>query len=240
MKIKQTWLYKKLQKFQNQPIIAIDDLNHCGTILVLLNMILVPIIAMGVTILVILLGTVSLPFYIIKDLYDWYIRANYEKIALKKFLKEQKEKETILNNVELALNKYGDSLLKKHGTYHLLVHNNDIALYGFLLKFFKEYNDVYKTYNKSNKIVCNTGKRRSLGDLYLICKNYFPNCTTYQVFKELIKLSNNNKISYSRCSTINKYVFYENIYNHNDSSSNSHVEYFDSKIMFYELLKNLK
>jgi hypothetical protein len=244
MKIKQTWLYKELQKFQDGPILSIDEFTkigeNSGTLLSIINIIIIPIIFLGAIIFIPSLLILSLPFYIVKDFYDWYIRANYEKLKLKKELKELRKKTDVLNNVELALNKYGDSLVKKEGLYNLSMYNHDITLYGFLLKFFKEYNDIYNTVNKNNKVICDTGRRRSLDDIYLICKYYFPDCTTYQVFKELIKLSKSNKINYSKCSTINKYVFYHNPYTYAENSSNSYVEYFNCKITFNELLKNLK
>jgi hypothetical protein len=56
----------------------------------------------------------------------------------------------------------------------------------FLPYFFKVYNDNCNTViGNKNKVVCTSGRRRSLLDLYRICKFYFPG-TTIKEIKEAL------------------------------------------------------
>ncbi len=58
------------------------------------------------------------------------------------------------------------------------------TLQEFLVLFFQEWNDEKNTiYVDDSSIQTETGKRRSLGDIYMICKYYYPDCTLNQVLK---------------------------------------------------------
>lgn len=60
------------------------------------------------------------------------------------------------------------------------------TLQEFLIKFFEEWNDDKNTvYVDTNEVQTMIGKRRSLGDIYMICKYYYPNCTVSEVIKLL-------------------------------------------------------
>jgi len=80
------------------------------------------------------------------------------------------------------------------------------SLNNFLRDFFIKNNN-YTTYWGINQI-CDPGRRRSLGDIYLICKYYFPGVTIEQVIKHLIKQLKKGHIGASYCNTIHKYVFH--------------------------------
>lgn len=50
--------------------------------------------------------------------------------------------------------------------------------------------------------------RRSLGDIYRISKQYYPNVTLIEVLQALIKMLDKGDIGGSRCNQIKKYVFH--------------------------------
>ncbi len=82
----------------------------------------------------------------------------------------------------------------------------------FLIKFFTEWNDNRNTIYVDNRdIQTPIGKRRSLGDIYMICLYYFPECS----LKDVLDILYNQLLSSmpdgfrsSYCSTINKRVWY--------------------------------
>jgi hypothetical protein len=85
-----------------------------------------------------------------------------------------------------------------------------LTLEQFLIKFFKEYNNERNTiFVESRATQTEMGKRRSLGDIYKICKYYFPEIT----LKELMQLLYVDLIAIegfrsSKCSQIGKRVWY--------------------------------
>jgi hypothetical protein len=91
----------------------------------------------------------------------------------------------------------------------------------FLVKFFKEWNEEKNTiYVDNSEVQTDTGRRRSLGDIFMIMKYYYPTITLKEVFK-LLHTDINTVITSgfrsSRCSQIQKRVWYY------DSSSQSNV-----------------
>lgn len=106
------------------------------------------------------------------------------------------------------------------------------SLEDFVKSFVLSYRHHYCTINALGNIICYPGKRRSIGDIFLICKYYYPGCTLQQVLGILVGLLEDNKISGGWCSTINKFVF------HYDSSNygiDNRVEY-DSNIKFRDVV----
>jgi hypothetical protein len=82
-------------------------------------------------------------------------------------------------------------------------------LYNFFTDFNYERDTVYVEEGKG--VQTPMGKRRSLGDIFSICKYYYPAATVKEVAKELyINLPNKIRDGYrsSYCNTINKRVFY--------------------------------
>jgi len=96
----------------------------------------------------------------------------------------------------------------------LLRNRKTETLKQFLVKFFKEWNEEKDTIYADNRDVQTAaGKRRSIGDLFMICRYYFPNTTVKQLYNCLINelptaIPDGFRGSY--CNTINKYVFYFN------------------------------
>lgn len=166
-----------------------------------------------------ILGILSLifaPIYSALSLINIIIKYDYE-------IKSKDTLKNILPNwaKELHLN----APYYKLDTTRVLVKNK--ALDSFILDFMIDYNDRFDTITHYGGIVCYTGKRRSLGDIYLICKGYYPDCTIEDVFKILIRMLEDGTINGSYCNTINKFVFY------NSSSHNN----FDVKVEYKEGIK---
>lgn len=86
------------------------------------------------------------------------------------------------------------------------------TLQEFLVKFFTNWNVNRATlYVDNDEIQTGLNKRRSLGDIFMICKYYFPNCTLREVAKLLyITLPDTITTGFrsSYCHTIHKRVWY--------------------------------
>lgn len=84
----------------------------------------------------------------------------------------------------------------------------------FLVKFFTKFNLENDTiFVDSEEIQTAMGKRRSLGDIYKICKYYYPKCTLEEVMRLLYNQTSPlfqaiPTFRSSYCSTINKRVWY--------------------------------
>lgn len=88
----------------------------------------------------------------------------------------------------------------------------EMGLESFLVKFFTEWNNEKNTiYADDKSIQTDMEKRRSLGDIYMICKYYFPDMTLKELFHLLYnKLFDlvNEGFRTSHCNTIHKRVWY--------------------------------
>lgn len=64
--------------------------------------------------------------------------------------------------------------------------NRRESLLEFLIVFFKDWNNEKRTiYADDLSLQTDIGKRRSLGDIYMICKYYYPRVTLKEVIKML-------------------------------------------------------
>lgn len=149
--------------------------------------------------------------FILKTIY-------FFKITLfKKYTLAKKKKKLLVilknyaNDCEKQINGYL-ALAKKHEPQNFLEIPKDITLQQFIKTLVRQYNYKYDTVfvknDYSTRIQCFSGKRRSLGDIYLICKHYYPNCKIEEVLSILINLLQNKEIYGSYCTTIHKYVFH--------------------------------
>lgn len=86
------------------------------------------------------------------------------------------------------------------------------GLQGFLIKFFKEYNVEKRTiYKDDSSQQTSVNRRRSLGDIYMICKYYFPEVTLKEVIEQLyVELPQiiTRGFRSCKCSQIHKRVWY--------------------------------
>lgn len=113
----------------------------------------------------------------------------------------------------------------------------DLQLKDFILKFLQNYNKEYFTFC-GKRYICDLHRRRSLGDIYRICKNYYPDCKPEQVLKYLIDLNNEGYIGGSYCNTINRFVFHDE---HTQLYIHNRTEYSDNdNIRFADMIKYIK
>lgn len=174
---------------------------------------------------------------------------NYQKKLdnIKPYVLKIKKKDNSLKSFD-SRNQYSqEGFLPKH-RYGLDFYNEanrvqeyeefqikDRNLNSFISNFFKEY--VYNciTMDKTERYICGINRRRSLHDLYLICKNYFPECTFEDVLKTVINMTKNYtpSLNYSFCRDVNKYVFYISVIS-NHIQGDSKLEFNDS-ISFNDL-----
>lgn len=93
---------------------------------------------------------------------------------------------------------------------------NSKSYKDFLSKFLMLYNKQSHTYFNDNSIQTESGKRRSLGDIYNICKTYYEDITLKRVITELYRLCNNTQgFRTSYCYLIQKRVFYYDYFANN-------------------------
>ena len=89
----------------------------------------------------------------------------------------------------------------------------------FINKFFTEWNGnnevdeeqgEYKNtiYVDNHEVQTDWGRRRSLGDIFMICRYYYPNCTLREVMTVLTTIVGNSHFRSSWCNTIRKKVWY--------------------------------
>lgn len=132
--------------------------------------------------------------------------------------------EKILQNRDIRFEK----LLKK---------NIPSNLTDFLIKFFTTYNVEKNTiYVDDKEVQTQLGKRRSLGDIFKLCKYYFPNCTLREVLVLLYntlptKITSGFRTSY--CNTIKKRVWYYNDTQRNGVYGEATLDEFGNNIKWY-------
>jgi hypothetical protein len=104
----------------------------------------------------------------------------------------------------------------------------------FIIEFFKTYNNECNTVHSCfPTLICDTNRRRSLHDIYLITKYYYPEVTFIDIIKTILSLLKIGVICGSYCSTVTKYVFYtQDISSHN---SFEHTLEFTSELTFNNL-----
>lgn len=106
----------------------------------------------------------------------------------------------------------GREALKLGSTAEAFV-NPTQSLDSFLTNFFLTYNNRYNTYYvNSNRSQTPAGRRRSLGDIFMICKTYYPTCNLHDVIKALYvtlpAASGTRNLGSLICSQINKRVWW--------------------------------
>lgn len=196
-------LDKNSKGIENLKCIIITDLNkndnwffnYCNIFIMILNLSLITI----AFIVAIVMFPISVVMIIINFPYFIYKEVKKHPIFSRKIIKKA------LFKYETDLNKKFSFVLVTAGGDLVISSNN---LKSFLQRFFEEYNHRHATFNsKTRERICGSGRRRSIGDLYLISKYYFPKITLDILITTLIELMNEEKITVSKCSDIKKYVF---------------------------------
>ncbi len=166
-----------------------------------------------------------LPFLFFLSTLDWILEGiNYVYNIRKRMVKK--------NKIGKALIEYGNSF--KDDTYSLkgYKHDTDLDLAIFVLFFITDFRNRFETLNKFDNVICSRNRRRSVGDIYLITKHYYPNCKFEEVLQILIKYALNKDISGSYCTTIDKFVFYNrSLGSQNSFYKDNQVEYLNDTKM---------
>ena len=167
------------------------------------------------------------PLFIISCIINfiyYHVKGYYEKKAEIKRIKELKIKteawidyyQQYVN--EIAPLKLGSSVMSSYNLNR--INPQDLNIKGFK-HLFKEYdkkfilrflhninNEYYTVDSKTNCVTCRLGARRSIRDICLIVKYYFPEITFEQVLEDIVRLYNEQFINGSFCSDVRLYVFY--------------------------------
>lgn len=292
--MKQTWLYKTLDRLHTHSSIR-EDYSSSGSLELLFNFTIVPILG----ILVFFTGILTillLPLYLFKDLYDLYYYLNAEKIAkkeaIKKALKLKNDIKDWITTYQTGLDKmsvymlekityeekpkveqlpgvntgyqggiqqgmwipdplpfsrfpsnryksYSNTNVKKELLTKKFINSKHSKFDDFIFEFLIQYNNECNTIDYyNNRHICDTNRRRSLHDIYLITKYYYPEVTFIDIIKTILSLLKIGVICGSYCSTVKKYVFYTNdLSNHN---SFGHTLEFASELTFNDLKKYIE
>jgi len=106
---------------------------------------------------------------------------------------EEKEAYILSNSLPLELLNYSLTIY-------------DDCLEDFIHNFLAVHNKDYKTITTDDKHEqTRAGAHRSLIDIFMICKYYFPNCTLREVIKGLYSLQ--STLCSQVCTTINRRVY---------------------------------
>ena len=154
----------------------------------------------------------------------YFVKDYYEKKAEIKRIKELKIKiEAWIDYYESKVNqmtplKLGNSVMSSYDLSR--INPQDLNIEGFkhlfkkydkkfILRFLRNINNEYYTVDsKTNRVTCRLGARRSIKDIYLIVKYYFPEITFEQVLEDIVRLYNKQFINGLFCSDVRLYVFY--------------------------------
>ena len=167
------------------------------------------------------------PLFIISCIINfiyYFVKDYYEKKAEIKRIKELKIKiEAWIDYYESKVNqmtplKLGNSVMSNYNLSR--INPQDLNIEGFkhlfkeydkkfILRFLRNMNNEYYTVDsKTNRVTCRLGARRSIRDIYLVVKYYFPEITFEQVLEDIVTLYNQDFINGSFCSDVRLYVFY--------------------------------
>ena len=167
------------------------------------------------------------PLFIISCIINfiyYFVKDYYEKKAEIKRIKELKIKiEAWIDYYKQYVNqmtplKLGSSVMSNYNLSR--INPQDLNIEGFkhlfkeydkkfILRFLRNMNNEYYTVDsKTNKVTCRLGARRSIRDIYLIVKYYFPEITFEQVLEDIVRLYNEQFINGSFCNDVRLYVFY--------------------------------
>ncbi|HEX8586109.1 MAG TPA: hypothetical protein VF680_17085 [Allosphingosinicella sp.] len=169
--------------------------------------------------LFIIIGMIIIsPIVIAIDLITLPFRLPYKKRynQMMKKLYPDREQKRLHNHIKKCISNYANKVERAHGHLYLEDFPNhkleNKPLSYFILEFITTYRNSYNTKSIEHGYICGTHNRRSLGDIYLICKHYYPSCTIEEVLKYLITYMKSNLIFGTLCGQTNKFMY------HNDST----------------------
>ena len=155
-------------------------------------------------------------YYFVKDYYE-------KKAEIKRSKKLKVKIEAWIDYYQQYVNeitplKLGSSVMSSYNLRN--INPQDLNIKGFkhlfkeydkkfILRFLRNINNEYYTVDsKTNKVTCRLGARRSIRDIYLVVKYYFPEITFEQVLEDIVWLYNEQFINGSFCNDVRLYVFY--------------------------------
>lgn len=155
-------------------------------------------------------------YYFIKDYYEKKAEIKHNKklkIKIKSWINQYRQDVNQMTPLKLGnsvmshwdIDRINPQDLNIEGFKHLFKEYDK----KFILRFLRNMNNEYYTVNsKTNKVTCRLSARRSIRDIYLIVKYYFPEITFEQVLEDIVKLYNEGFINGSFCNDVKLYVFY--------------------------------
>lgn len=111
-------------------------------------------------------------------------------------------------------------------------HPNHLSLDGFISEFILHLNRIYTTSVADGSHTDAAGKHRSIGDIYRICKRYYPNTTLVEVNDILNDLWAKRQIKTLKCPHIQKRVYFERAHAHDGET------YGETLKMYYGFYQN--
>lgn len=116
--------------------------------------------------------------------------------------------------------------------------DHEYSLEGFITDFLLILNSRHPTIDREGKLQCTIDRRRSVGDIYLLCKHYVKEpFTIIDVIKVLDSMVKNHMVGMFLCTDIKKLVF------HKDGQSRQYtirgVEY-NRDLCFQDILDAIK
>jgi hypothetical protein len=84
--------------------------------------------------------------------------------------------------------------------------STDLSLYEFIKHFLSTYWRYCTIYVRNGRPQ-QTGSARSIGDIYRVCKYYFPKVSLVEVYNVMIRLIKEKRISSNICGTVHKRVY---------------------------------
>jgi len=135
--------------------------------------------------------------------------------------------------IETTINRNNPRAIRIQG----LLRRRRETLQEFLIRFFQEWNLEKNTiYVDDSAVQTAPNKRRSLGDIYMICKYYYPNCTLNEVLNLLYNviptiITRGYRTSY--CFTINKRVWYYSENASNTVADQGQADEFGKNYQYY-------
>ncbi len=123
-----------------------------------------------------------------------------------------------------------------------LIRKRKENLEEFLIKFFDVFNEELDTiYTDNRSVQTPAGKRRSLGDIYQICRYYYSDCTLKEVINLLYNVlpsSMEEGFRNSYCGETKKRMWYFDPHDETEFLNNDKLDEFGKIAAFYR--KNLK
>jgi len=167
---------------------------------------------LGILLIFLVCSIVGVPLLIRSVPYSigkWYNKKNAAKIEAKRLANLKSSVRKALDNHAVECLKQNPNKLAFKEAFVLAVQLNFTDVNSFLRNAFFNYNDMSITIIPNQNLkTCDSQRRRSLGDIFLICNFYYPECTIHDVISTLVHMLENGRLRASYCNTINKYVFH--------------------------------